>query len=101
LTQINAARGLRPKVQLLRAVRGGHAKTARPMSFYAIFISSHVFYIEFLYDPPYISATWNSTNSRIVSGENAMDILYIGLIVGFGAVSIGLAYYCERLRRPQ
>jgi hypothetical protein len=33
--------------------------------------------------------------------ENAMDILYIGLIVGFVAASIGLAYYCERLRGPQ
>lgn len=30
-----------------------------------------------------------------------MDILYIGLIVGFVVASIGLAYYCERLRRPQ
>ena len=30
-----------------------------------------------------------------------MDILYIGLIVGFVAVSMGLAYYFERLRGPQ
>ena len=30
-----------------------------------------------------------------------MDLLYVGLIVGFVAVSIGLAYYFERLRRPQ
>jgi hypothetical protein len=33
--------------------------------------------------------------------ENAMDFIYVGLIVGFVALSIGLVYYCERLRRPQ
>ena len=30
-----------------------------------------------------------------------MDILYIGLIVAFVALSIGLVYGCEKLRRPQ
>jgi len=30
-----------------------------------------------------------------------MDLIYIGLIIGFVAVSVGLVYYFERLRRPQ
>ena len=30
-----------------------------------------------------------------------MDRIYIGLIIGFVAVSVGLVYYIERLRRPQ
>jgi len=31
-----------------------------------------------------------------------MDILYIGLVVAFGALSIGLVYGCEKLaRRPK
>ena len=30
-----------------------------------------------------------------------MDIIYIGLIAGFIVLSIGLTYFCERLRRPQ
>jgi hypothetical protein len=30
-----------------------------------------------------------------------MDLLYVGLIVGFVAVSCGLSFYFERLRRPQ
>jgi hypothetical protein len=31
---------------------------------------------------------------------NAMDLLYLLLIVGFSAVSIALVYGLERLRRP-
>jgi hypothetical protein len=30
-----------------------------------------------------------------------MDILYIVLMIGFVAASIGLAYFCETLRRPK
>ncbi len=30
-----------------------------------------------------------------------MDFLYLGLIIGFVAVSCGLTFYFERLRRPQ
>jgi hypothetical protein len=30
-----------------------------------------------------------------------MDLLYIGLMIGFVAVSCGLTFYFERLRRPQ
>ena len=30
-----------------------------------------------------------------------MDILFIALIIGFVAVSIGLTYFFETLRRPQ
>lgn len=30
-----------------------------------------------------------------------MDFLYIGLAIGFVALSVALAYYCEHLRRPQ
>jgi len=30
-----------------------------------------------------------------------MDLLYVGLIIGFVAVSGGLTFYFERLRRPQ
>ena len=30
-----------------------------------------------------------------------MDILYIALMVGFVALSIGLTYYFETLRRPK
>ena len=30
-----------------------------------------------------------------------MDMLYIGLIIGFVAVSIGLTYFFETLRRPK
>jgi hypothetical protein len=30
-----------------------------------------------------------------------MDLLYAGLIIGFVAVSCGLTFYFERLRRPQ
>ena len=30
-----------------------------------------------------------------------MDVLYIGLTIAFFAVSVALAYYFERLRRPQ
>ena len=30
-----------------------------------------------------------------------MDLLYVGLMVGFVAVSCALAFYFERLRRPQ
>ena len=30
-----------------------------------------------------------------------MDFVYVALMVGFVAVSVGLVYYFERLRRPQ
>ena len=30
-----------------------------------------------------------------------MDLIYIGLIIGFVAVSVGLVYFFEHLRRPQ
>ncbi len=31
-----------------------------------------------------------------------MDILYIGLVFGFGVLSVGLVYGCEKLaRRPK
>ena len=30
-----------------------------------------------------------------------MDLLYIGLMIAFVAVSCGLTFYFERLRRPQ
>ena len=30
-----------------------------------------------------------------------MDILYIALMIGFVAVSIGLTYFFENLRRPK
>ncbi len=30
-----------------------------------------------------------------------MDFIYVALMVGFVALSVGLAYYFERLRRPQ
>ena len=30
-----------------------------------------------------------------------MDLLYVGLIVGFVAVSCGLTFYFERLRSPR
>jgi hypothetical protein len=30
-----------------------------------------------------------------------MDLLYVGLMIGFVAVSCGLTFYFERLRRPQ
>jgi len=30
-----------------------------------------------------------------------MDIVFIALMVGFVAISIGLAYFCETLRRPK
>jgi hypothetical protein len=30
-----------------------------------------------------------------------MDFLYVGLMVGFVAVSCALTFYFERLRRPQ
>lgn len=29
-----------------------------------------------------------------------MDFLYLGLVIGFFALSVGLVYGCERLRRP-
>ena len=29
-----------------------------------------------------------------------MDFLYVALMIGFVAASIGLVYYFERLRRP-
>jgi hypothetical protein len=29
-----------------------------------------------------------------------MDFLYLGLMIGFVAVSVALVYGCERLRRP-
>ena len=38
---------------------------------------------------------------KTCSGEDDMDLLYVGLIVGFVAVSCGLTYYFERLRRSQ
>ena len=34
-------------------------------------------------------------------GEIAMDALYIALMIGFFAVSIGLTYFFEALRRPK
>ncbi len=30
-----------------------------------------------------------------------MDFLYLALTAGFFAVTLGLVYFCERLRRPQ
>ncbi len=30
-----------------------------------------------------------------------MDFLYVALIIGFVALSIGLTYFCETLRRPK
>ncbi len=30
-----------------------------------------------------------------------MDVVYVALMVGFVAVSVGLVYFFERLRRPQ
>jgi len=30
-----------------------------------------------------------------------MDLLYVGLIVGFVAISVALTFYFDRLRRPQ
>ena len=68
---------------------------------YAIFISLFVFYTAFLYARAYISVSWISTGFRFVPGENAMDILYIALMVGFVALSIGLTYFFETLRRPK
>jgi hypothetical protein len=29
-----------------------------------------------------------------------MDWVYLGLIIGFFALTVGLVYGCERLRRP-
>ena len=63
---------------------------------YAFFTPASVLYAANFRAGPYFSDLQDS-----VSGEDAMDILYIGLIVGFVAVSIGLVYYFERLRRPQ
>ena len=30
-----------------------------------------------------------------------MDFLYVALTIGFVALSVGLAYFCENLRRPK
>ncbi len=30
-----------------------------------------------------------------------MDFLYLGLLVGFTALSAGFVLFCERLRRPR
>jgi hypothetical protein len=30
-----------------------------------------------------------------------MDFVYVALMVGFVAISVGLVYFFERLRRPQ
>jgi hypothetical protein len=42
-----------------------------------------------------------STRKIPVPGEDAMDILYIALMIGFVALSIGLTYFFETLRRPK
>jgi hypothetical protein len=38
------------------------------------------------------------THAKIRSGEGDMDLLYVGLIVGFVAISCALTFYLERLR---
>ena len=43
----------------------------------------------------------HSSNAKTCSGDDDMDLLYVGLIIGFVAVSGGLTFYFERLRRPQ
>jgi hypothetical protein len=88
-------------IQVVRRPVYGLGNTPERKSLYAIFISSGVFYTAFLYDPAYISASQISTSFRFVSGENAMDILYIALMIGFIALSIGLTYFFETLRRPK
>ena len=69
--------------------------------FYAIFTPSRLFYTAYLYDHAYILVTRILTRCRFVPGEDAMDILFIALMVGFVAVSMGLTYFLENLRRPK
>ncbi len=62
-----------------------HNFYAAPVNLYGVFICRSLYF--------------GCTN--YVPGDDAMDLLYIALMIGFVAVSVGLTYYLERLRRPQ
>ena len=61
---------------------------------------AHFIYGIFTFAPLYF-LQFGCYGFGFVPGENAMDVVYIALIVGFFALSMGLIYFFEALRGPK
>jgi len=57
---------------------------------YGVFIQPRLYFRQLIF-----------SSFKFVPGDNEMDVLYIALMIGFVALSIGLTYFFETLRRPK